>query len=364
MTPKLTQYWHSIQSCLFPDFESQIGLTTNKHHEIMVVLDMLEFERYIYDPALPSHRGRPTSSRVAIAKAFTAKSVMNLPSTEALLDRLKSDIVLRRICGFNSIHEVPSRGTFSNAFKEYSENGLLEKIHQHKIKDHYDKKIIGHLSRDSTEIDAREKPLVKKKANKPKHKRGRPKKGEIRDTKPPTRLEKQLSMSFDEMLADLPDACDVGSKRNSKGHTTTWIGYKLHLDTADGGVPISAILTSASVHDSQVAIPLEAMSASRSQSLYSLMDAAYDVKEIKQFVSDQGKVSIIDPNKRRTEAIPLDPPQKERFKERTTVERSYSQIKDSFGGRQIMVKGPAKVMTHLMFGILAVTAEQLIRTFS
>ena len=39
------------------------------------------------------------------------------------------------------------------------------------------------------------------------------------------------------MLADLPRACDVGAKRNAKGHTTSWIGYKLHVDTADGGNP-------------------------------------------------------------------------------------------------------------------------------
>ena len=56
------------------------------------------------------------------------------------------------------------------------------------------------------------------------------------------------------MLADLPRACDVGSKRNAKGHTTSWIGSKLHVDTADGGIPISCIMTSASTHDSQVAI--------------------------------------------------------------------------------------------------------------
>jgi hypothetical protein len=33
-------------------------------------------------------------------------------------------------------------------------------------------------------------------------------------------------------------------------------GYKLHIHLADGGIPISCVLTSASVHDSQVAIPL------------------------------------------------------------------------------------------------------------
>ena len=30
----------------------------------------------------------------------------------------------------------------------------------------------------------------------------------------------------------------------------TWIGYKLHIDVADGQIPISCILTSASLHDS------------------------------------------------------------------------------------------------------------------
>ena len=171
-------------------------------------------------------------------------------------------------------------------------------------------------------------------------------------------------MSLEEMLEDLPTDCDVGTKRNSKGHTTSWIGYKLHLDVADGGVPISAILTSASVHDSQVAIPLEVKSLSRSTSLYSLMDAAYDADAIKIFIEDHGKVAVIDPNPRRSNPVPLDPPKKLRYKERTTVERTYSQLKDSFGGRRVQVKGDAKVMAHLMFGVLAVTAEQLIRTFT
>jgi hypothetical protein len=60
-------------------------------------------------------------------------------------------------------------------------------------------------------------------------------------------------MSLPAMLADLPQACDVGTKRNSQGYKSTWTGYKLHLDVADGMIPITAVLTSASVHDSQVA---------------------------------------------------------------------------------------------------------------
>ena len=81
-------------------------------------------------------------------------------------------------------------------------------------------------------------------------------------------------MTLAAMLADLPTACSTGIKRNAKGHNVSWIGYKLHIDTADGDIPISCLLTSASVHDSQAAIPLASISAGRVTNLYDLMDSA------------------------------------------------------------------------------------------
>jgi hypothetical protein len=42
------------------------------------------------------------------------------------------------------------------------------------------------------------------------------------------------------MLDDLPKHCAVGTKRNAKGHTTSWIGYKLPLDVTDGDSPSAA----------------------------------------------------------------------------------------------------------------------------
>lgn len=55
-----------------------------------------------------------------------------------------------------------------------------------------------------------------------------------------------------------------------------WKGYKTHMDTADGGLPVNVLTTSASLHDSQVAIPMMRTSAERVTSLYDLMDSAYD----------------------------------------------------------------------------------------
>ena len=61
-----------------------------------------------------------------------------------------------------------------------------------------------------------------------------------------------------------------------RGFQVSWIGYKLHIDAADASIPVSCILTSASLHDSQVAIPLATMIDARVTNLYDLMDSAYD----------------------------------------------------------------------------------------
>jgi hypothetical protein len=98
------------------------------------------------------------------------------------------------------------------------------------------------------------------------------------------------------MLAELPTACDVGCKKNSKGYKETWNGYKLHLDVACGQIPVSCVLTSASVHDSQVAIPLMTMTSARIAYLYDLMDAAYDAAAIHDHGKALGHMPIIDRN--------------------------------------------------------------------
>lgn len=80
----------------------------------------------------------------------------------------------------------------------------------------------------------REKPIKKTVTKKVSAKRGRPKPNEAR-IKPQTRIEKQAGgMPLVDMIADLPTSSDVGVKKNSKGYKESWIGYKLHLDVADG----------------------------------------------------------------------------------------------------------------------------------
>jgi hypothetical protein len=110
-------------------------------------------------------------------------------------------------------------------------------------------------------------------------------------------------MTLSQMLADLPWNCDVGVKRNAKGYQETWIGYKLHIDTADGDIPVSCLFTFASVHDSRVAIPLATMTSGRLTNLYDLTDSAYDAAEIKAHSRALGHVPIIDVNPRRNATL-------------------------------------------------------------
>jgi hypothetical protein len=178
-------------------------------------------------------------------------------------------------------------------------------------------------------------------------------------------------MPLEEMLAELPTQCDIGGKQNSRGETEYCRGYKLHLDVADGQIPISAVLTSASVHDSQVAIPLATMSTQRVTYCYELMDSAYDAYHIREHSRASGHVPIIDPKapggpKSQVPVLQTPPRQlswaeQERYQERTMVERVNARLKDEFGGRFVRVRGAAKVMAHLMFGVLALTADQILR---
>ena len=106
-------------------------------------------------------------------------------------------------------------------------------------------------------------------------------------------------------------------------------------------------------------IPLAQLTAQRVTSLYDLMDSAYDAPQIHDFSRALGHVPIIDPNPRGGEKLPFAPAEARRFKERSASERVNRLLKERYGGRWVRVRGAAKVMCHLMFGLVALTATAL-----
>jgi len=367
-----------LQAC-FPD------PMTEKQKRLITILEIVQVENQVKTPEL-QWMGRKLVERYPIARAFVAKAVYRFPTTRALIEGLDTMPNLRNICGFSGsgfrtvkktrrehgklvverVQEstLPSEATFSRAFAEFAASELGARVFNALVALHLSDQLIGHVSRDSTAINGNEKPVKMKKEEKPEarepKKKGRPKKGEVRK-KEEKRLDRQVRQTAAAAIGELPTVCNVGTKKNAKGYKETWIGYKLHIDTNDNGLPISAVLTSASLHDSQVAIPLMKMTSEKVTYLYDLMDSAYDAKQIHQMSRTLGHVPIIDPNPRRGQAIPLAPAQARRYNERTAAERTNSRLKCDFGGETVMVRGAGKVKLHLMFGIIALFADQLMK---
>ena len=414
---QITQFAHLLQSELFPLLEVELGELSEPAKRLVATLEMIPLARFV--PSSRGWVGRPPKDRLAIANAFVAKAVYGFGLTTQLLEALDSDAQLRRICGWEEAWQVPKEWTFARAFAEFARMELPQFVHETLIRETQRERLIGNIARDSTAIEARErfpepaspatpKPKVPRSAQAaplfpaepstpaapaetapaattetpapaaPKakpgkrgpHKRwkgGKPKTAPRDDT----RIQKQRTMKLPEMLADLPKACNIGVKTSASGFTQSWRGYKLHWDVADGQIPISAILTSASVHDSQVALPLIATTTQRVTYCYDLMDSAYDAQGIKDYSREKNHVPIVDPANRgrRTKSViapgaplrELSWAEAEHYKERTMVERVNGRLKDEFGGRTIRVRGAVKVMAHLMFGVLALTVDQLLR---
>ncbi len=384
---QIMQRWNVIQHELLPELEEQVGSLTPKLEKVIHTLEWVRIEEFTGTSWCGV--GRPPFERAWLANAFVAKAVWGLATTVGLIERLMIDRALRRLCGFPLCKTLPSEATFSRAFDEFAEAGLGQRVHEALIKEHLGDQLIGHLSRDGTAIEAREPPSrtktpavdpaptaqsalwpaeeipaetsVPEETPAPARKRGRPRRGEARPAAKEPPIKRQRGQTLAQMLDQIPTACDRGTKCNAPGDKISWNGYKRHLDTADCGVPISALLSSASMHDSLAAIPLSLISAERVTNLYDLMDAAYCSSELRAHSRSLNHVPLIDHNPRRGAKIEFAPAEAIRYNERTAAERSNARLKDEFGGKTLRVKGDTKVMAHLMFGLLALSADQLMR---
>jgi hypothetical protein len=380
---QLSKFGRMLQNELFPVLEEDGDVLTEQHKRFIAALAMVPLNRFV--PCAGNWVGRPQRNRCAIASAFLARSVLNLTTTRQLLERLRIDVTLRKLCGWDHIHQIPHEATFSRAFAEFAHTKIAEVTHEFLIRDACANHLVGHISRDSTAITAWErvssaasnKKAVKAAENKAKKslshaKKPRAKRVAKRKLEPEiTRIERQKTMTPEAAIAELDTCCSIGVKRTASKEHQYWVGYKLHLDVADGQIPISAAFTSAHVHDSQLAIPLAKRTASRVQYCYELMDSAYDAASIREYIKATGHVPIIDakaPQNQQTQ-LPVRRKHKRefttaeqlRYRERTTVERAFSRLKYEFGARSVRVRGAQKVMAHLMFGVLALTADQLLR---
>jgi len=366
------------ESTLFPNIKETLRLEdlSNKENKLIKILDFAEIEKNI---TVINITNRP-KDRIEIARAMIAKSVYNIQTTRDLIDRLHIDRTLRVLCGWRYKNEIPSEAKFSRVFKELSDLEIAEKTHMKFVKEYLSDTLFMYNATDATKIPLREKPVKEEKKEKPKVKRGRPKKGETREPIEPSKLKKQKEMkTTKEMLSLVSTECGVGVKQNSKGNREVWIGGKLHISAVDGDIPITAFYSGANVHDSSVALPLMNETSKRVTYLYDLQDAGYDSDIIREFSEKLNHKPIIDINPKNSkvlkEKIQLIEDEKEKFEllhlqqdsmqhhynQRSMVERVNAYLKDSFGCNKIYYQGATKVASVLAFGILSICIHQSLK---
>ena len=379
LSSNLSKMWTKVlnlENCLFPELKEQLGTLSTKEEKLIKILDFAQIEKNITVVTITN----TPKDREEIARAMIAKSVYNMQTTRDLIDRLRSDRVLRVLCGWRYKNDIPSEAKFSRVFKMLSDLKIAEKTHGIFVKEYLSDTIFMYNATDATMIPLREKPVKVEKEEKPKNKVGRPKKGEKREPIKPKILELQKDMTTTkEMLSLVSTDCGVGVKQNSKGNREITIGGKLHISAVDGDIPIVAFYSGANIHDSSVALPLMNETSKRVPYLYDLLDAGYYSKIIEEYSEKLNHRPIIDINpgnsKVLKEQILLQKEEKEKFEffnlqqssaihhynQRSMVERVNKYLKDDFGCNTIYYQGATKVASILAFGILSVCIHQSLK---
>jgi len=377
--PTLSKMWlkvMNLEQSLFPRLQESMGTLTPKEEKLIKILDFAQIEKFVCTAQITN----PPKHREEMARAFVAKQVYNIQTTRDLIERLKIDRTLRVICGWRHHNEIPSESKFSRVFKEFSQQRIATKAHDVFIEKYLSETLFFYHSIDATAVELREKAVKQKKEIKPKRRQGRPRKGEELPPKKPSILQQQEHMNdAEEMLSLIKTECNTSIKQNSKGNRHRWIGGKLHLSVVDGDIPITALYSSATVHDSSLALPLIKLSSEKVSYLYDLADAAYDNKIIKSYSQKQHHRPIIDVNPKNSKKlktqIALAKSEKRilsalnlynnsddlNYNQRSSVERVNAYLKDSYGCSKIYYQGAQKVASVFAFAVLSVCITQSLK---
>lgn len=151
---RLSQFWNHLQHELFPFLREEDHWELSPALETVVrVLEFTPVDRFI-----PSSRGW-VGVRYRIGWLWRGPSsprrcwICRPP--RALIDRLKADRALRRLCGFERFRSIPDASRCSRAFAEFTALQLPARVHEALIRSQLGDQLFGHIARDATEIEAR-----------------------------------------------------------------------------------------------------------------------------------------------------------------------------------------------------------------
>ena len=350
-----TNNYTSLQPLLF-DFSSlaySYNLTEKENEFASLWNDIVsKVPDSLFEINTFGRKGYPLSTILAVRVIMLFFKKGNI--SEALRE-IEASCNLKAITG---IKKVPSSSVVSRKTKELIEALNLYSIHSLVINEYFSDRLVCNLSIDSTPVEARETPVKKEKEESTK--KGRDKKSSIERKKREKDLANMAKVGdVEQFLSTLENRCSITGKKNSKGYMQWRIGYKIHLAVCDSGIPVSFFVSGASVHDSRVAIPLLRKAKARCTYLYALMDGGYSSAQIEEYSHSIGVVPVIDfkadrnGNKRE-----MDKAKKERYKARTTVERTNSELKECFLPSKIYSRGN-NALFDLQLSVLLITQKRI-----
>ncbi|UKI31984.1 MAG: transposase [Lentisphaeria bacterium] len=112
----LPKPYFTMETYLFPLLEEELCELTAKMKEFLRIVEMIKPSRFITSTLRWSGLGRPMKDREKMLRAFFLKAVYDFPTTKGLIENLKTNPSLRRLCGWEYRGEVPSEATLSRAF--------------------------------------------------------------------------------------------------------------------------------------------------------------------------------------------------------------------------------------------------------
>ncbi|WP_053764848.1 transposase [Leptospirillum ferriphilum] len=112
MIPKWSFFWMRIQGSLFLKLERAFECPlTEEHKRVARTFEILRIEEMVKEPV--QWTGRPVQEWIVLCRAFVAKAVLGLHTMRSLIDRLRADENLARMCGWKNASKVSHESTFS-----------------------------------------------------------------------------------------------------------------------------------------------------------------------------------------------------------------------------------------------------------
>ena len=197
-------------------------------------------------------RGPKGYSKKQLFTTLIAMPIEQLSDIKALVNRLKSDPVLRRSLGYDYFGNTPSEATLNRFITLLSGTDILERTYRRMV---CKARKLGLIDGTNVAIDASKL----------------------------TAYEHAVPKS--KIPSDDPNFPNWGGKLDTNGNFIKWFGWKMHalVDTYSG-LPISYIITPANIADMDAAEPLiQKMMGDYENGFkpkYYMMDAGYDKPEL------------------------------------------------------------------------------------